>query len=232
MLGILMQLLLSFLVLRYFTDHFKLSNLLPKKRTLVVGGLGLLWPIVYFSVFEFSVGRLVGNPYRVNELYTFSDLVDTLVFILKSVIFEELLFRGALLYVLLQKLGERYAIAISAVCFGIYHWFAWQVLGNPAQMIVVFLTTGSMGGILAFAFVRTRSMILPTVLHLGTNVINMLVFSKDFSIGRQWLVKSFANDPLVPPDVVSLPIIVIHYVGYQCFTLLVLHWLVRRDIQS
>lgn len=232
MLGILIQLLLSYFVLRYFTDHFKPSNLLPEKRTLAEGGLGLLWPIIYFSVFEFTVARLVGNPYRINELYTYSDLADTLVFIFKSVIFEELLFRGVLLYLLWQKLGARYAIAISAVCFGIYHWFAWQVLGNPTQMLVVFLTTGSMGVILALGFIRTRSMVLPIALHLGTNLINIVVFSKDYSIGRQWLVKSFEKDPLVPPDLISLPIIVIHYVGYQCFTLVLLHWFVRRDTHS
>lgn len=222
MLGILLLIAFSYLVLRYFCNNFNHANFIPGKSALTEFTFGLLWPIAYFSVFEFTVAWLVHNPYLINQHFTYSDFANRFIYITKSVIYEELLFRGVFFYLVWKKRGTNYAILISSVCFGIYHWFAWQVFGNVIQMLTVFITTGTVGYLLALAFVRTRSMVLPIALHLGANLILMLVFSKDQSIGQQLLVKSFVKDPVVPPAIISLPVIIIHFVGYQCFTLYLL----------
>ncbi|MBA2330078.1 MAG: CPBP family intramembrane metalloprotease, partial [Flavisolibacter sp.] len=70
---------------------------------------------------------------------------------IKSVLFEELIFRGVLLYILIKKAGPAIAIAISSIAFGIYHWFSMEIFGNVIQMIVIFFVTGAMGLLLAYA---------------------------------------------------------------------------------
>jgi len=100
-----------------------------------------------------------------------------------------LLFRGALLYLLLKKLGEIKACLLSAVAFGIYHWFSYQVLGQSVTMIYVWVTTGIWGFMFAFAFARTRSLYVPVGLHFGWNLFDLAVFSQG-TLGDQLLVHS------------------------------------------
>jgi len=95
-----------------------------------------------------------------------------------SVLFEELIFRGVLLYILIKRLGPLRAIIISAVAFGIYHWFSFGVIGNVPQMIIVFLTTGVMGLLLAYGYSKTFSLYIPLGIHLGWNLTQIFVFSQ------------------------------------------------------
>jgi len=102
--------------------------------------LGFSWPILYYFLFEFSVSGLVHNPFHINPHYTFTNFIRSVQYLLRSVVYEELIFRGVLFYILINKIGAQQAILISAAAFGVYHWFAWQAFGNPAQMLVIFLS--------------------------------------------------------------------------------------------
>lgn len=100
-----------------------------------------------------------------------------------SVLFEELIFRGVLLYILIKKAGFSKAIIISAIAFGIYHWFSFEILGNITPMIFVFFITGIMGLLLAYAYAKTLSLYIPIAIHLGWNFTQQFVFS-DGPIGN------------------------------------------------
>jgi membrane protease YdiL (CAAX protease family) len=126
---------------------------------------------------------------------------------LKSVFFEELIFRGILLYILIRELGTLKAMVISSIAFGIYHWFSQEIFGNPAQMIVVFLTTGLMGFVYAFAYVRTGSILTPAAIHFGWNFTQGFIFSSG-PIGNGIFV--LVNQPVV--NVSWLVFILIMYV--------------------
>ncbi|THH39391.1 CPBP family intramembrane glutamic endopeptidase [Neolewinella litorea] len=104
-------------------------------------------------------------------------LAHSLWYDLNSVLFEELIFRGILLYMLLRRLPEVGACLISAAAFGVYHWFTQGAWGNPVAMAVVFLVTGLMGYVFAFAYARTSSIALPFGLHLGWNLVNHTLFA-------------------------------------------------------
>lgn len=103
----------------------------------------------------------------------------------RSVLTEELLFRGALLYVLLQTIGSRKALALSAIAFGVYHLFSYGVFGNPFAMLIVFVSTGLMGWVWAYSYYKTASMALGIGLHLGWNFVYNLL-SKG-PLGDVWL---------------------------------------------
>jgi uncharacterized protein len=93
-----------------------------------------------------------------------------------SVLIEELVFRGYLLYQALRWL-RRGALVLSAVAFGIYHWFTFGVIGDPVSMAVVFVYTGLVGFMLAAAFRFTGSIAAPIGLHFGWNFMIQVVFS-------------------------------------------------------
>ena len=88
------------------------------------------------------------------------------------------MFRGALLYILIRRLGRNKSVLISACAFGIYHWFSYGIFGNPIPMVLIFLGTGLMGYAWAWAFAKTRSIMLPFGLHLGWNFVHNSIFSK------------------------------------------------------
>jgi len=94
-----------------------------------------------------------------------------------SVLYEELLFRGYLLYQAIRRLGVRRGVLLGAAAFGVYHWFSYGVIGNPVMMAFVFLFTGAFGLMLALAFAVTKSVALPIGLHLGWNLVSYLGFS-------------------------------------------------------
>lgn len=126
----------------------------------------------------------------------------------KSVLFEELIFRGVLLYILIKKLGTVRAVVISAVAFGIYHWFSFEVVGDVKQMAIIFVATGVMGLLYAYGYAKTFSLYIPVAIHLGWNVTRSVVFSETV-IGDQLLVQ-----------VKPVPDIQVSYFIYFCILLL------------
>jgi membrane protease YdiL (CAAX protease family) len=128
------------------------------------------------------------------------------------VAFEELIFRGAVLYILLQRMGLK-AIWISAAAFGIYHWFSFGELGQPAPMIFVFVITFPAGLIFAYAFAKTNSLYLPFALQFRYNFVNMTIFSNSNSMGAQWLIKE-ETDPLALTSMTRLLTAIPHFFGF------------------
>lgn len=104
---------------------------------------------------------------------------------LRSVLIEELLFRGILLVLLIRYLGVVRACLISSVVFGFYHWGSYGVFGDLPRMAEVFALTMVGGFMFAFAFALTRSVYLPIGLHFGWNLVSVVVFSEG-PLGMQW----------------------------------------------
>ncbi|WP_222539275.1 CPBP family intramembrane glutamic endopeptidase [Pedobacter polysacchareus] len=177
-------------------------------------GFGFAFPLFYLSLLYLSISLLVENPYQFNPDYTIIDFFKSSFFVLKGVIFEELLFRGALFYLLIRQLGTNKAIAISAIAFGIFHWFSYGIIGQPLKMLTVFISTGIMGYLLALAFVKSSTILLPLIIHLGYNFCSMILFSKEKTIGSQLLVKTYHTDPVKPEGIVPLMMVVVYYLGF------------------
>ncbi len=124
-----------------------------------------------------------------NADFSLALLLDSLRWNINSVLYEELVFRGFLLYMAIELLGMRKACFLSAVAFGVYHWFSYEVFGNLVPMVYVFVLTGSFGLMLAYSFSMSKSVVLPIALHLGWNIVTILVFSNG-PIGAQLLMPS------------------------------------------
>ncbi|GAB3200146.1 membrane protease YdiL (CAAX protease family) [Pontibacter aydingkolensis] len=180
MLGNIVILVITWFLLRL--EHKQLKN-----------ALGLTPPL--YRLLQFSLGLLATAILAILIKYTFSFaanfawvpatsissgyLLTGLYTVINSVVYEELLFRGYILYKAIGYLGECKANFLSAAAFGIYYWFTFGILGAPVVMAWVFFYTGVWGLMFAYSYSRTRSLALPVGLHLGWNLVDQYVFSGD-----------------------------------------------------
>lgn len=97
---------------------------------------------------------------------------------LLTAVFEESIFRGAVLPRLLQAFAPWKAIVISAALFGATHGIS--LIGHPhapltagTQMIYAFF----LGALLGAVYLRTRSLLAPIILHFFFNLCGGLAFA-------------------------------------------------------
>jgi len=141
----------------------------------------------YFADFEWIFNPNLNLPL----------VVESFRWNINSVLYEELIFRGYLLYKVIEFLGVRKACLLSATAFGIYHWFSYGVLGSLVPMVYVFLMTGVFGQMLAYAFARSKSIVLPIALHFGWNIVTIFVFSNG-PLGAQLFIANRSEGIALP----------------------------------
>jgi membrane protease YdiL (CAAX protease family) len=190
MIGILVQLGISWVLLHFIQKtNLKVLGFKPINFRIVQLLSGVLFGGLLCLIHSLSKDYLTGMQWRWNDDYTIMMFIGGLWWCLKSVLFEELIFRGALCYIGFQRVGPKITMLFSSVCFGIYHWFSWGVLGNPKMMIITFMITGLYGWTLAYSYYKTKSILLGTGLHFGWNAIGLVVFSSG-TIGNQLLISN------------------------------------------
>ncbi len=209
MIGIIVQLAVSWLIMWWYEKgNLGSLGLMPTKKRLA--NFALFFIVTALCAFSGFLLRMViaKQSWVLNPDANATLILRGAWFTLKSVLFEELIFRGVLLYILIKKLGMVKAIIISAIAFGIYHWFSHELWGNPLQMAIEFLITGIMGLVLAYGYAKTFSLYIPIAIHLGWNILQMVVFSGN-TIGQQLYV-----------EVLPAPVVNLSYFSY--FTMLLL----------
>ena len=221
MTGILVALAISWLLLFFIEKENILAlGFLPIIKRLKQFLIGFLITGILCVLVQYLESYLKSSTWILNKDITSGIILKSFWWDFKSVMTEELIFRGALLYILIQKIGSIKSILISAIAFGIYHWFSYGVLGNVMAMILVFIGTGLMGYALALAFSKTKSIMLPFGLHLGWNFIYNTIFSKG-PLGELVLISKDGNELTdwisllnFVSGLVIVPILVLIYVRY------------------
>ncbi len=114
-----------------------------------------------------------------------------LVAVVLGPVFEELIFRKLFIDAT-SRYGDRLAVIVSAVSFGIFH-------GNLSQ----FLYAGTLGLVLGYLYVKTRNVLYPIALHVLMNLVGTApaVFAKD-SIAR--LEEIAASEELSSADAMAM----------------------------
>lgn len=194
MAGILVGLLLSWLILYVIEkEHLHALGFIPiLKRTKQFLHGFLISALLCVGV-QYVEALLESSSWTYNYGITVIQVLQAFYWDFKSVFTEELIFRGAILYLLIQKLGARRAILISAASFGVYHWFSFGILGKLIPMIFIFIGTGFSGYVWALAFAKTGSIILPLGFHLGWNFVHNTIFSKG-PLGELVLLSEGGNE--------------------------------------
>lgn len=171
--------------------------LTPRDRRMREWSMGLLFATVVAMVTKVVISLLTGVEWSLNPDATVSTIAGSMFYDLKSVVAEELLFRGIILLLLIKYFSARTGILVMAAAFGVYHWFTFGVLGNIMGMVVVFGVTGLMGYVFGLAYVRTGSLMLPLGIHLGWNWVGSTVFSGGPN-GSQLLIPDQAQSQGLP----------------------------------
>ncbi len=87
-----------------------------------------------------------------------------------SAAFEEALLRGYAFQALIQGTGKAVAVCLTSVTFGLFH------LMNPHVGLLGIVNATLAGAWLSIAYLRTRSLWLPTGLHMSWNLTQGFIF--------------------------------------------------------
>lgn len=190
MIIIIVELLVSG-VLLWLYDKRKLWILgfKPTRKRIVDFTFGFFISALLYSLCLYPIINNTKQTITLNPDFTFMTFLNSSFWMLKSVLGEELLFRGALLFIGIQKLGLKNACILSSIIFGMYHWFSYGIFGDFPQMIYIFFLTGIGGLLFASSFALTKSIYLPVGLHLGWNLIGVVIFSGG-PLGKQMFIFS------------------------------------------
>lgn len=189
MLGIIVQVVISWLLIWFFEKrNLSVLGLRPTKKRVI--DFFLFFSLTTaFCTSGFVMKMFWGNQsWELNPELSANLILSGLWWNMKSVLFEELIFRGVVLYILIRKLGSIKAIFLSSIAFGFYHWFSFGIFGQIAAMTITFFMTATMGLLLAYAFAKSHSLYIPIAIHLGWNFIQIFVFSQG-PIGNGILVQ-------------------------------------------
>lgn len=181
---------------------------MPSKRRLMGSALFFLVTGICGSL-EFLLRKLLADEqWQINPKVSWMLILQGTWWTLFSVLYEELIFRGVVLYILIKRIGAVKAIVSSSVAFGIYHWFSYGLFWNIPMMIYIFIVTGCMGIVLAYAYSKTLSLYIPIGIHFGWNLVHGFAFSTG----------SIGNGVFIPvPD---QPKMTVSYFTYYLITLL------------
>ena len=141
------------------------------------------------------------GSYLPEDSRVFSDSVWTLTLVVVvAPIFEEILFRGRLYGLLRVKTSPLVAVTLSSLMFGIMHL-------QPAVMLEGVL----MGLLFSYAYLRTRSIFAPIILHMCNNALAYAL--KVLSYGERPLLELVdSRNYYVAIYIASAVVVVISYV--------------------
>jgi membrane protease YdiL (CAAX protease family) len=120
--------------------------------------------ISFIFVFEWGTGYIDVSWRGFRGDYFLFILIYYLVFFAIGSALEELLARGYAFQALVQGIGKIGAVCISATAFSLAH------LNNPHVNWIALLNTMLAGFWLSIAYLKTRSLWLPTSLHMTWNL--------------------------------------------------------------
>jgi membrane protease YdiL (CAAX protease family) len=179
MIGVLIAFALSWLIVwLFFKEHITALGIVPTGRRMKLFLIGMVVMALFCSINSIGQTYFREFAYVRNPEYGFWQALNGVWWTVKAALLEELIFRGAILYLLIRKLGIVPACIISAAAFGVYHWFSYGMIGGRiVPMIYVFLLTGAAGWAFAYSFAKTKSILVPLGLHCGWIVMSIVVFS-------------------------------------------------------
>ena len=122
MIGVFVLIAISWLLLYLIERKTILAlGLLPVAKRLKQFLIGFLITAVLCVLAQLLESHLKSSTWVLNKDISTGAVLQAFWWDFKSVLTEELIFRGALLYLLIQKIGATKSILISAIGFGIYH---------------------------------------------------------------------------------------------------------------
>ncbi len=185
MLGLLIIIVISWALLRFIEKkNIDVLGLIPYPNRILQFFIGLIFMVLLCLLMVAAETYILNVEWKQKETIDYSLIFQSFVYHIRSALTEDLVFRGAILYVLIQRIGSKKAILLSALCFGVYHVFSYGMMGEGIIPIVyVILVTGFTGYVWAYTFYKTKSIMLGLGFHLGYNFL-MTFFYESYPYGE------------------------------------------------
>lgn len=144
------------------------------KGAVAAFGRGLLLGVGMFTAVIVNIAFLGG--YRVDGFGSVTGALGLLGFMAAAAVTEELLFRGVLFRIVEEWAGTWIALVLTGLLFGLMH-----LANEHAGLWGAIAIAIEAGGMLAAAYIATRTLWLPIGLHFGWNFAEAGIFSTEVS---------------------------------------------------
>lgn len=185
MLGLLVIIVTSWLLLHFIEkQNIEVLGVIPNKQRVIQFTLGFVF-IVLICLLSVYIETVVLNvEWKVNDSISIKSIFNSFVYHVRSALTEDLVFRGAILYILISRLGAKWGILISALCFGVYHVFSYGMTGERIiPILYVILVTGFVGYVWAYTFNKIKSIMMGLGFHIAYN-FTMAMFYESPPVGE------------------------------------------------
>ncbi len=151
--------------------------------------LGIMTLIVFVMLVAFFVNDAAFKDARYNQSFAMALFASLVLLPLKTVLFEEIAFRGILPALFLRfKHHRMYATVVSSLLFGLWHVFLATKMGNyllggslvipnPFVVLGIFVATSVAGYIFCELRWRSGSLLTPIAAHWTINGFAMILAS-------------------------------------------------------
>ncbi len=134
-----------------------------------VAAIGEFLDMLIYSVLGVQSYEQVAVRYLKHSISSIETMIIPLLTILIAApIIEEFLFRGCLQTYLKQKMGIKGAIALSSLCFALFHFAPSQGIGNLSLLVSLFTFALFLG----FIYERQASLFASISLHATFNTLS------------------------------------------------------------
>jgi membrane protease YdiL (CAAX protease family) len=178
MLGLLVILVVSWGLLYLFEkENINAIGIFPNAKRVIQFVIGMLF-IMVVCLLNIAVETMILKvEWKLQHPINYTAIFEALIYHIKSALTEDLVFRGAILYILIKKIGAKWGIFLSALVFGIYHVFSYGI-GTQSIVLIVYVVsiTGFVGFVWAYAFHKTQSIYIGLGFHIGFNMMNTFFF--------------------------------------------------------
>ncbi|GGZ82178.1 CPBP family intramembrane glutamic endopeptidase [Algibacter mikhailovii] len=173
MLGLLVIIVVSWVLLHFIEKKsIDALGIIPYEKRLIQFLIGLFFMmlVTFLTIYIESVVLTV--DWQLKSPIDYTLIFKSFMYHLRSALTEDLIFRGAILYILISKLGAKWALLISAAAFGVYHVFSYGMTSERfVPIFYVILVTGFTGYVWAYTFNKTKSIMMALGFHLGYNLV-------------------------------------------------------------
>ncbi|EDP72031.1 hypothetical protein FBALC1_13057 [Flavobacteriales bacterium ALC-1] len=178
MIGLLVIIIVSWVLVHFFEKKtIEILGIIPYPKRLLQFIIGMLF-MMSLCLMWIAIETFVLNvEWQLNGEINYSLIFESFVYHIRSALTEDLVFRGAILYILTRRIGAKKAIFLSAIVFGIYHVFSYGMLNSKIiSILYVVLITGFTGYVWAYSFYKTKSIMLALGFHLGYNFLMSMFY--------------------------------------------------------
>jgi membrane protease YdiL (CAAX protease family) len=172
----------TWLCLHLERQGFREIGLAPTRRHILQAGAGFVVGAGVFSALAVVQAAAAGQTWTVNPDRVITTVLVGVVGVLVMVVLEEVLFRGYAFRRLRDIGGDRLALVVSSVVFGL-----WHLLGRPYWGMGAFFVAAlpALGGLVfGYALLRSGSLLLPVGLHAGGNWASTSLFGWHMQSGQ------------------------------------------------